>query len=107
MHCKDPPCVLACPVGCLYKDEATGLTLYDNDNCIGCHSCAMACPFGAPTFNEEGKMEKCDGCFVRVTHGMEPACVRVCPTGALKLYTEEEYQHIQREKSIRKLLGQF
>ena len=32
----------------------------------------------------------------------------VCgPTGALKLYTEEEYQHIQREKSIRKLLGQF
>ena len=51
MHCDDAPCVVACPSGCLRKDEETGLTLYDNTLCIGCHSCAMACPFGAPSFN--------------------------------------------------------
>ena len=38
LHCPDAPCVTACPVGVLYKDKETGLTLYDNQNCIGCHS---------------------------------------------------------------------
>ena len=107
MHCDDAPCIPACPSGCLKKDESTGFTVYDNDNCIGCHSCAMACPFGVPTFNGEGKMEKCDGCAVRVAHGMEPACVRVCPTGALRLLTEEEYEAAQAGKSVRKLLTQI
>ena len=107
MHCDDAPCIPACPSGCLKKDESTGFTVYDNDNCIGCHSCAMACPFGVPTFNEAGKMEKCDGCYVRVAHGMEPACVRVCPTGAPRLYTEEEYQAVQAGKSVHKLLAQI
>ena len=42
MHCEDAPCVMGCPSSCLYKDPESGLTLYDNTNCIGCHSCAMA-----------------------------------------------------------------
>jgi len=88
MHCKNAPCIISCPSGCLYKDPETGLTLYDNTNCIGCHSCAMACPFGAPAFNKDGKMQKCDGCIERIRHGLIPACVRVCPTGALTLRTE-------------------
>ena len=104
MHCSDAPCIPACPSACLRKDEDTGFTVYDNGNCIGCHSCAMACPFGVPTFNQEGKMEKCDGCAVRVAHGMEPACVRVCPTGALKLYTEAEYEAARLDRSVHKLL---
>ena len=104
MHCADAPCIPACPSACLKKDESTGFTIYDNENCIGCHSCAMACPFGVPTFNEADKMEKCDGCAVRVTHGMEPACARVCPTGALKLYTQVEYENAHLDKSVHKLL---
>ena len=104
MHCKDAPCVLACPSGCLRKDPVSGFTVYDNENCIGCHSCAMACPFGVPSFNAQGKMEKCDGCSVRIAHGMEPACVRVCPTGALKLYREEEYEQAHQGRSVRRLL---
>ena len=47
-HCSDAPCIAACPVGCIKKDPKTGMTIYDNHNCIGCKSCAMACPFGAP-----------------------------------------------------------
>ena len=89
LHCADAPCVTACPVGCLYKDPATGLTRYDTTNCIGCHSCAMACPYGAPTFRPTGekrpreKMEKCHGCLERIQAGLQPACVHSCPTGAL------------------------
>ena len=104
MHCSDAPCVISCPVGCLSKDGDTGFTLYDNTNCIGCHSCAMACPFGVPSFNRMGKMQKCDGCIERQLHGMEPACTRVCPTGALKCYTEEEYETARIEKSVKKVL---
>ena len=104
MHCADAPCVPACPSACLAKDAETGFTLYDNQNCIGCHSCAMACPFGVPSFNSQGKMEKCDGCSVRLAHGMEPACVRVCPTGALRVYTEEAYRAVHGSRSIRRVL---
>ncbi len=92
MHCVDAPCIPACPVGCISKDPETGFTVYDNTNCIGCRSCAMACPFGAPRYRKsDGKMEKCDGCNERVKAGLKPACVRACSFGALDCVTEEEY----------------
>ena len=106
MHCKDATCVIACPSSCLYKDKETGLTLYDNTKCIGCHSCAMACPFGAPAFNKEGKMQKCDGCIERIKHGLIPACVRVCPTKALRLITDEKEQD-QIKESLKKIGDQI
>ena len=103
MHCSPAPCVNACPVGCLRKDPETDLTVYDNTRCIGCHSCAMACPFGIPSFNEEGKMQKCDGCAVRIQNGLEPACVRACPVGALRLVSSEEIEGKDKENSLQKL----
>ena len=102
MHCEDAPCVMGCPVGCLYKDEETSFTLYDNTNCIGCHSCAMACPYGVPTFGDDGKMRKCDACIERQKAGLLPACVKVCPTGALTLLTEEEYLERQAAEQAKK-----
>lgn len=100
MHCEDAPCITACPCACIRKDEATNLTVYDNTRCIGCHSCAIACPFGIPAFNEEGHMQKCDGCAVRVRHGLEPACVRVCPSGALRLVRTEEIGRADEGRSL-------
>ena len=100
MHCENAPCIKACPAGCIQKDLQTQLTVYDNTNCIGCHSCAMACPFGAPSFAEDGKMVKCDGCVTRVQHGMKPACVKVCPFDALSMYTEEEYEAIRAKNAL-------
>ncbi len=103
MHCENAPCIQACPVGCLSKNEM-GLTVYDNARCIGCHSCAMACPYGAPTYRSDGKMYKCDGCAERQKNGLEPACVRVCPTGALTCRPEAEYVAGKRETGIRKIM---
>ena len=101
MHCEDAPCIAACPVGCLSKDER-GLTVYDSTSCIGCHSCAMACPFGIPAFNEEGRMQKCDGCAVRVRHGLEPACVKVCPSRALHLVHTGDVEGLDASRSLEK-----
>lgn len=106
-HCDDAPCISACPCGCLSKDEESGLTLYNTELCIGCHSCAMACPFGAPSFSKEGKMQKCDGCIVRLKNGMEPACVRTCPTKALTCTTEDEYKEDHIKRSIKKIASYF
>jgi Fe-S-cluster-containing dehydrogenase component len=107
MHCEDAPCVMACPVGAIHKDEETGLTVFDNSDCIGCRSCAMACPFGSPSFGKDGKMSKCDGCVERIKHGLEPACVRVCFTGALKCYTQEEYEQARLARSLQSIVDQI
>lgn len=84
MHCEDAPCLLACPTGALRRDAATRAVRVEAALCIGCHSCSIACPFGAPRFGPDGTMQKCDLCSERLAHGLEAACVRVCPTKALR-----------------------
>lgn len=90
-HCADAPCVQVCPMGCLYKDVETGLVLYDNAKCVGCHACERACLYGAVSFRPTGldrpreRMEKCHGCAERIRAGLLPACVRNCPTSALTM----------------------
>jgi len=96
LHCADAPCAAACPMECLYKDGATGLTLYDTACCIGCRACGKACPYDAITFRPREddprrvRMEKCRGCPERIAAGLEPACVQACPTGAIAWHWAEE-----------------
>ena len=81
-HCSHPACVQVCPVGATFKAE-DGTVLIDHDYCIGCRYCVQACPYGARYFNEEeGVSEKCTWCYHRITKGLQPACVEVCPTNA-------------------------
>lgn len=101
MHCEDAPCIAGCPSACL-KDPETNLTIFDAANCIGRRSCARACPYGVPGFGADGKMVKCDGCYVRVHHGMKPACVKACPTGALRLIDLDAPEEIAPEHSLRR-----
>ena len=96
LHCGDAPCVMVCPTGAIFKRDQGGMVDINRDLCVGCHSCELACPFGAPKFAEDGKMAKCDFCSARMEHGLKPACVRVCPTRALNFGPPEE---ISRQKS--------
>lgn len=83
-HCADAPCVTGCPARALTRDAATGTVQVDGDRCLGCRYCSWACPFDAPTFDEDSRtMTKCTGCRPRLLEGREPACVQQCPTGAL------------------------
>ena len=60
------------------------------ERCIACKLCVTACPFDVPRYDAEGKVTKCHLCFDRIAEGMEPACVKTCPTEALKYGDREE-----------------
>ncbi|MCC7519343.1 MAG: 4Fe-4S dicluster domain-containing protein [Verrucomicrobiae bacterium] len=81
-QCEHSPCIQACPVGATF-DSPDGAVLIDKEYCIGCGFCVQACPYGCRFLNPVTKTaEKCTLCYHRITHGLRPACVEVCPTGA-------------------------
>lgn len=105
MHCKDAPCVKACPTGASIK-EANGIVRVLADKCIGCKQCMTACPYEARWFTEQTpqgyypakgttakekvdlakfkarKVTKCDFCMDKVKAGDQPICVQTCPATA-------------------------
>lgn len=83
MHCTDANCVTACPVEA-QSYYPQGFVVTNQERCIGCKACVLACPYGV--VNEDkisGTAKKCHFCFDRVLNSLEPACVKVCPTDAL------------------------
>ena len=107
MHCEDSPCLVGCPTGAITKDECTGAVIVNKELCIGCHSCALACPFGGPRYDQDEKMHKCNLCTDRVEAGLEPACVRVCPMGALTFESANKVQGMKESKFVGNMVKRF
>lgn len=105
MHCQDAPCLAVCPTGAINRQAGTKVVGVDAHLCIGCHSCAIACPFGVPRFGRDGTMQKCDLCGTRLEHGLEPACLRVCPTKALSQGDPNALALEQEKKAAARLVG--
>ena len=104
-HCSEPPCVPVCPTGASYKRKKDNLVLINQDKCIGCRACIVACPYQVRFLAEDAKgyygeeltpyeaesyqrwqartVQKCTFCVDRIDAGGEPACVQTCPTRAL------------------------
>ncbi|KFS84643.1 dimethyl sulfoxide reductase, partial [Salmonella enterica subsp. enterica serovar Bareilly str. CFSAN000232] len=49
-HCEDPACTKVCPSGAMHKRD-DGFVVVNEEVCIGCRYCHMACPYGAPQYN--------------------------------------------------------
>ncbi len=84
MHCDDPACASACPVGAISK-MALGPVVYDADKCIGCRYCMLACPYQVPRYQWTKLapfVKKCDLCVDRVKAGKPTACAEACPVQA-------------------------
>ena len=85
MHCLEPSCAAACPVGALTKSPR-GPVEYDEDACIGCRYCMLACPFHVPRYEWDHTLpflRKCTLCSDRLRDGKRPACVEACPHEAI------------------------
>lgn len=91
-HCLEPACASACPVGALHKTPE-GPVMYDNDKCLGCRYCMMACPYGIPRYDWDQQVpyvRKCIMCYDNVKAGDQPACTKACPKEATIFGTREE-----------------
>jgi len=126
-HCKNPPCVQACPTQATFKRE-DGIVMMDFHRCIGCRFCMAACPYGSRSFNfrdprpfieeitpdfptrTKGVVEKCNFCAERLARGLQPACVEASegaitvgdledPTSTVRELLSENYA-IRRKQEL-------
>lgn len=99
MHCADPGCLKACPAPGAIVQYANGIVDFQEENCIGCGYCIAGCPFNIPRISKrDSKAYKCTLCSDRVAVGLEPACIKACPTGALVWGTKEDMQEHAAER---------
>jgi Fe-S-cluster-containing hydrogenase component 2 len=96
-QCDWPACYYAClskwGEAAIVVDAQSGARVIATDKCRGCGSCLRACPLTPEhpviQFKTVGRKRiyiKCDLCAGRP---QGPACVQVCPGGALTLVTAE------------------
>lgn len=114
-HCEDAPCAEVCPNGAIVRSNNSIQVL--QEKCIGCKTCAVACPYGAMSIvttqvsvpsgsaivgtRRKSQALKCDLC-----EGVaeSPSCIKVCPTNALRLVTPESLDSLMRQKQERAAL---
>ena len=90
-HCESPHCVKACKQGAL-KVDGGGAVILNSMLCRGCETrnCILGCPYGGMIATGEGiGVNKCDLCAGRRQQGDLPACVEMCPCGAI-LFVERD-----------------
>ncbi len=91
MHCGNPGCLKACPAPGAIVQYSNGIVDFHEENCIGCGYCITGCPFNIPRLSKkDSKVYKCTLCSDRVAVGLEPACVKTCPTGAIVFGTKDD-----------------
>jgi Fe-S-cluster-containing hydrogenase component 2 len=92
-QCRDPLCMVGCPVGSIRRKQS--LEVIIEDWCIGCGLCAKNCPYGNINLHPFTVMAEADGTGKRAqvvkekatscdlcTNHAEPSCVYACPHDA-------------------------
>ena len=99
LHCEEPGCLLACPAPGAIIQYENGVVDFNQEACIGCQYCVAGCPFDIPRFDTvTRKVYKCTMCVDRIGNGLEPACVKACPTGAIRYGTKADMVAYGQEK---------
>lgn len=105
-HCLDPPCKGEAEGyldGAVIQDEATGAVLFTELTAQlpaeAFEAIRTACPYDIPRKDEKtGLLRKCTMCFNRITNGMLPACVKVCPTGTMNFGERAEMLELAEKR---------
>jgi formate dehydrogenase iron-sulfur subunit len=105
-HCIDPPCKGEAEgylEGAIIQDKATGAVLLTELTAklspAACDAVRAACPYDIPRrYQETGLLTKCNMCIDRVSSGMLPACVKVCPTGTMNFGERADMLALARKR---------
>ena len=99
LHCEQPACAAACPNEAMQK-QTDQTVQRSHFKCVGCGSCAVACPFGViqPDLLKH-ITPKCDLCLDRLSEGEIPRCVAACTSGALS-FAEVDEQVTDEKKNL-------
>ena len=101
MHCAEPGCLKACPSDGAIVQYSNGIVDFQQDHCIGCGYCITGCPFDIPKFNPATKkVYKCTLCSNRVSQGLEPACIKACPTGCLHFGSKDDMKDLAEKRTM-------
>jgi carbon-monoxide dehydrogenase iron sulfur subunit len=106
-HCEEAPCVTVCPGKGLRKLGPEQPVIFEQERCIGCMTCVLACPFGLIRPDRGHAVVKCDFCIERQQAGEEPACVAACPTGAIQVRALDEVVRENRKRAAESVLVAF
>ncbi|MDD3618540.1 MAG: 4Fe-4S dicluster domain-containing protein [Desulfobulbaceae bacterium] len=120
-HCSNAPCVDACPVEpkAMYK-TADGITMHNDERCIGCRACQEACPYSREetkvgetsviSYNAEGEPYQA---FYADKTEMIPG-ITSSGAGIAKLagdtpphrtrYTHPDYEDVRRDNIVEKCI---
>ena len=90
-QCSEPECLAVCPTRAISKSDVDGVVRINEEKCVGCGLCGLACPYGGMHYDPAtAKAAKCDNC------GGDPKCVAACPHGVLTY---------SKNRSIRDTIG--
>lgn len=85
LQCEEAYCMAVCPASAITAN-GDGIKIVNEDKCLGCRMCEIACPVGAISVNpEKGVALKCDLCVDLE----EPMCVKYCFSEALQYLPSE------------------
>ena len=90
MHCEEAPCLVNCPTDAIFR-KFSGEVVISEVLCVGCGTCAVACPYdnirlvemGADAEQKEQASPVAVKCDLCIDQKGGPACVRACPHDAL------------------------
>ncbi|MBD1577625.1 4Fe-4S dicluster domain-containing protein [Vibrio sp. S11_S32] len=111
-QCDDAPCAQVCPNNAIISEDNHIKVI--QERCIGCKTCVVACPYGAMTvvtntvekesesslFKSEKQTSQALKCDLCAHSEAGPACVRVCPTNALRLVTPDDLEQMNKKKQL-------
>jgi len=97
-HCLEPPCKDTAEGfvdGAVIQDDSTGAVVYTGKTRMLSSSAfeevRESCPYNIPRQDTAtGLVAKCTMCFDRISNGMEPACVKACPTGTMSFGNRDD-----------------
>lgn len=121
-HCSNAPCVEACPVDpkAMYKTPE-GITMHNDERCIGCRACQEACPYSMSEVKQSGQYSvisyNAEGTPTQPFYADKTELLKGCTTSGAELaaktgavpphktaYLHPDYEAVRRDNIVEKCI---